>query len=231
MKRSKLLGLAFMAILALTSTATATASAESLPNILPCGTEALPVTSISESGESTFGSGLTSVTSTSSLGTLSSNGEGNCKLGLFHTSFLNVKTSLGTLCEGLGDVDGIVLVLGKYHIRDAKEGANLITVMAFLLEKVHFLCGSLLILVEGCVAGKLSPPNELTTLLETNLEVEGKDNKIITILNEANTAEEACQLLAALNEGNTELSSQKTKQFGSKFIQNSAEVKVLVMPL
>jgi len=88
-----------------------------------------------------------------------------------------------------------------------------------------------LVVVEGCVAGEVTPENTLTTLLTVNLAVSGKDNTIITVLNETNTAEEPCQLLAAVNEGTTGLSSEETTQLIGGFKQNGKAVEVLVMPL
>jgi hypothetical protein len=228
LKRLRLLGLAFMAIAAFASVASATASAEELPNILACGTEAEPVTATTESGSSSFGSGATSITASSSLGTLSAT---SCKLGLIHLSLLNLKLG-STVCTGLGDEAGVALILGQYHIRDAKVGAKLVVVEAFLFEDVHATCGLILFLVGGCLAGTILPESTLAKELTIGLNVIGSDNEVITILKEvAGSGEEACQLLAQVNEGASALSSQQALLKLTGFKQNGAAVEALVMPL
>jgi len=228
LKRLKLLGLALLAITAFASIAAATASAEELPNILPCGTEKAPVTGVSEGGKSTFGSGAEVLTAESTLGTQS---QTSCKLGTFHTSFLTVKLGT-TVCTGLGDAVGVVLVLGAFHIRDANVGGKLVVVSAFLLEDVHFTCGLVLFLVGGCVAGTILPLSTLTKELTIGLNVVGSDNEVVTILKEVEgSGEEACQLLAQINEGASALSSQTTLQKITKTEQSGAAVEELVMPL
>jgi hypothetical protein len=230
LKHLKLLGLALLAITALASITAATAQAEELPNILPCGTEALPVLATATSGKSNFGSGTTAVTSASSLGTQSGT---SCKLGTFHTSFLKSETKTGgVVCTGLGDEPGVILVLGEYHIRHAELGSKLYVVSIFLLEDVHFACGMLLVLVGGCVAGTVLPESTLTKELTIGLNVIGTDNEILTVLKEIpGGTSENCYLLAQVNEGASALSSQEQLVKVTGFKQNGAAVEVLVMPL
>jgi len=229
MRRSKLLGLVFMTMLALTSIGAATAAAESLPNILPLGEKEHPLESQSKSGKSTFGSGLEEIVSEKSKDNESGTSE---KLGTFHVTFEEVKSVALGQCQGVGDVAGIVLVLGQFHVRDAKENGNLIVVILFLLENVLFTCGAgkVPITVEGCVAGQVTPTT-LTNTLTVTLALNGKDNLIVTVLNEANTAEEACQLLASVNGGATVLSSQKQTATLENFTKEAKAVQVLVMEL
>lgn len=201
---------------------------EQLPNILPAASAGSPITSVASSGKSEFGNGLTKITSTASKGTSSGESENT---GSFKTTFEGSTSLLGT-CTGAGDTSGDVLVSGTFDIRDAKEGSTLIVVSLFLLNKVVLTCGSTEIGVEGCVAGKITPVSELTELETVTLAKTGSDNNIITVLNEANTAEEACQLLAKVGSaGKTELSAQETTQTLKEFKQNSAAVEILVMGL
>jgi hypothetical protein len=230
MKRSKLLGLAFMVMLAITAiTATTALAAATLPSLLPEATAALPATSVSESKESVFGSpGITAVTSASSLGETT---QTTLKNGTFHTSFYTVKNALLGNCTGTGDSFGLVLVLGEFHFRDNSLTSPL-TVVTFLLKPtVQFVCGTTVVTVEGCVAGGVTPTNTLTKTLEEVLATANGNNDVVTVLNEENTAQEACQLLSSVGAGATELSAQQTTQLVSGFKQNGAAVEVLVMPL
>jgi len=228
MKRLMQISLFFVAIVAFASIAAASASAEELPNSLPCGTEGSPVTGVSEGGKSTFGSGAEVITAESSLGTQSLT---SCKLGTFHTSFLTIKLGT-TVCTGLGDAVGVVLVLGQFHIRDANVGGKLVVVSAGLLEDVHFTCGLVLLLVGGCVAGTILPVGVLTKEGTIGANVVGSDNEVITILKEVEgSGEEACQLLAQVNEGASALSSLAGQGRGTKAEQSGKAVEVLVMPL
>jgi hypothetical protein len=236
MKLVKLMGLAFMATLALTGIATATASAEEKPNILPEATAAEPLTgTILATAPSTFGSSPLELTSPKAEGTF----EGNSpKLGLIFLKFLEVESVLAaTKCTGLHNTgEGEVTVLGTYHVRDYKEGANLRTALITLLLPVHFTCGTavpVLVVVSGCVAGALTPENVLTKVLSVLLKKNssGKDNEIITVLNEANTKEEACQLLSKEGSGATKLSVEAAHLELLGFLQNKKPTEVLVMPL
>jgi hypothetical protein len=229
MKRSKLLGLAFMVMLAITAiTATTALAAATLPSLLPEATSANPVTAVTESAKSEFGSpGITAITSTSSLGESS---QTSLKLGAFHVKFLGVKNALLGTCTGTGDESGVVLVLGEFHFRDNSQPSPL-TVVIFLLNQVQFLCGTTLITVGGCVAGAVTPESTLTKTLEETLKTANGDNSIVKVLNEENTAEEACQLLSKAGAGATELSAEQTTQLVSTFKQKGEAVEVLVMPV
>jgi hypothetical protein len=231
-KHIKLLIAAIVAIVALTAIAAATASAEELPNILATAeaTEKAPVTGTSSSGATEFGSGFTTLKSTKSEGTQS---QTSPKLGTFDVLFLEVKTILGGSCTGLNDTkEGSVLVLGTFHVRHYNSGATLLTALIFLLNEVHFTCEGKLILVKGCVAGRVTPEGggKVKSLTAT-LEVEKGDNKIVKVLNESNTGEENCELLASQNAKEFTLSAQKQTQTITGFKQNGKAAEVEVMPL
>jgi hypothetical protein len=235
-KRIKLLGIAIIAMLSLTAITAATASAEKQPNILPAGTGAAPLTFNSSGGTSIFGNGLLKLTSPKSTGSGAGNEE---KLGTFDILFEGVKDALGRTCTGLfnsstkeGDLtEGSVLAKGTFHIRDYKLGAELRVTQIALLREVHFSCGTLLVVVRGCVAGDLTPKEGLTKELTVTLKKEGADNTIIKVLNEANTAEENCELSSSTDEKAFELSSEETTQTLTGFKKAGAATEVLVMPL
>jgi hypothetical protein len=234
MKQLKVLGVAFIAILALTSiTASLAQAAATLPNLLPEATPASPITAVSKSGKSTFGSSVLTLESKKSTGTLTAN---SLKLGSFQVAFEETESiALGVLCTGLSSLDktGVVLVQGTYHIRDYKNGAALATAAIFLLLPVHFTCAGKLFIVLGCVAGALTPENVSTKFLNITLTKTGNNNNIITVLNEAAEPgkEEACQLLIAEGTVTFKLSAEATTQELSKFEQGGKEITVLVMPL
>jgi hypothetical protein len=232
MKQIKFLGAAIVAVLALACTLSATASAEMAPNVLPLGTETNPLTGTSSSAVSTFGNGLLKVESKKSEGTFSGTSE---KLGTFDALFLESKDTLGRTCTGLNDTTaGSILALGTFHIRDYKNAANeLKTAIIFLLSpEVHFECGTLLVVVKGCVAGALTPESTLSTSLTATLAKNGSlnDNIIVKVENEALTGEENCELLSKTDEGAFELSAEVTTQTLTGFKQGGSAVTVLVMP-
>jgi hypothetical protein len=231
MKRIKILGLAFMAMLALTGVVSAVSMAATLPSILPEGTSETPITATTSSGTSTFGNGILELSSSSSTGTQTGNAQ---KLGSFTTTFKKVESVLvGTKCTGLSNAtEGEITFSGTFHIRDYKNGTVLATADILLLAPVHFSCASILEVLSGCVAGPLTPEDVKTKTLTLNLEKSGGDNKIITVLNEANTAEEACQLLAKEGSGATKLATLVTKQAITAFKKGSeTNIAVEVMRL
>jgi hypothetical protein len=232
MKRIKFLGIAVVALLSLAVSFAASASAATIPNVLPGGTAAAPVTATAESGKTEFGNGLIKVTSTTSTGTQSGN---STKSGAFTNKFKGVKDSLGEACKGEKDTEAeTVTVSGTFHIADYKEGGVTLRVAtAFSLNEVNFTCGSIAVKTVGCVAGKLTPENTLTKTLTVTLARNGSlnDNQIVTILNQPNEANELCQLLAKTGSGALELSSQIQTSTVTGFKQSGAAVEVLVMPL
>jgi hypothetical protein len=227
---SKLLGLAFMVILALASITVATASAETLPNVLPLSTAEKPGTFTYSSSAAAFGTaGLTEVTSPSSLGESTSEGtEGNA--GSSHDAYFGVKNALLGNCTGTGDGVGIVLVLGRYEERDADLAGKLIVAVVFLLDQVQFECGTTMVTTAGCVAGNLTPLSELTTLLTDTFNRVGNDNEITSYLSSTGLPE-FCLFLAKIGSGATELATQSQTTLISNFKGGGTAIEVLVMPL
>jgi hypothetical protein len=229
MRLIKLTSTAILAMLALAVAIPATASAEKQPNILPQGTGASPLTATSKSGESKFGNGLLAATSTKSTGSLSDNAE---KLGTYDLLFEGFRDALGRTCTGLEDKEsGSVLFLGTFHVRDAKVGTELDVVLINLFKPVHFTCGTTLIVEFGCVVIRLTPAGTLAKSLTDTLTKEGSDDTIIKVLNEENTAEENCELLAAENEKSASLTSFASTLTIEGFKKGGVAVEVLVMPL
>jgi len=218
MKHLKILGLAFFAMLSLTGILAATANAAAtLPSLLPkAGPGGEHILASFTSKVSTFGGGLETIESEKDEGTLEGT---SLKLGLVDVLFLESKDALGTKCTGLNDtVVGSILALGTYHLKDYVANNTLLTALVVLLTPVHFECGSTIsVVVSGCVAGALTPENVKTKTLTGTLAVSGKDNTIITVLNEENTATELCQLLARKNAEATELSNEKTSETITNF--------------
>ena len=229
MKQIKLLGLAFMAIVAFTSIAAAAASAATIPSVLPTATAEKPVTATTSNGTSTFGNGILTLTSPKATGSQTGN---SAKLGSFTTTFKEVTDILSENCTGLSNgTAGEITVNGTFHIRDYKSGTELKTASIQLIAPVHFSCGTVSVVVSGCVAGALTPENTLTKTLSLTLAKTGSDNNIITVLNEENTANELCQLLAKEGTNATKLSAQTGTTTITGFKQSGAAVEVLVMPL
>jgi hypothetical protein len=221
MKLSKVLGAVLVAALALVALGAASASA-ALPTILPT-TAAFS----SESGATEFGTGITALKSPKSKGSGKGTGE---KTSSFSTVFEGTKDQLGRSCKGLGDATaGNVTVTGTADVRYANSKKEAVAI-GFLINETHIECGTTLILVKGCVAGEAEKPyNKAITATAVKLEVEKGDNKLVKIENAANTAEEACELKASINEEAAALSSESAtenlKAFtGGKGAGNEVEV-------
>ncbi len=160
MQRLKILGVALMAVFALSAVVSATASA-ALPVVLPETAETWKGTSGSGTLETLKGTQIVCKEATSE-GTI----EAKKPLGLFHID-LHGCSSSGVECMSLGDKNETILVLGSYHIVfDSLKPLG--TAILFLLEPVHNECplgGSLLIL-EGEVLCLIKPIEVLTKHLE-----------------------------------------------------------------
>jgi hypothetical protein len=109
MKPSKIL-VATIAILALASiTASLAQAAATLPSLLPEATAASPVTAVSKSGASTWGSSVLELESLKSTGTLTGN---SLKLGSFQVALAeNTNVVTGLPCTGLSSLDGTGVIL------------------------------------------------------------------------------------------------------------------------
>jgi hypothetical protein len=231
MKRITSMGLTVAVLFALGAILAATAVAVTVPNILPEGTAAEPVTATTTTGETEFGNGFIKITSKTSTGTESRNAT---KSGAFTNRYKSVKDTLGSACKGMKDTEAETVTLsGTFHVRDYKEGTSLRTATIFSLNEYAFDCGSLETKMAGCVAGALAPENMKTKTLTITLARNGSlsDNKIITVLKEQNEGNETCQLLAKMGAGAFELSSLVATLTASEFKKAGAAVEVEVMSL
>jgi hypothetical protein len=234
MKQMKILTMALMAMFALTGLIAAAASAQpTLPSILPLSGPKNILESTSTTGASRFGNGVLSLHGTKGKGSNSANGT---KLGSFKELYESVTGPLGEQCTGSGNPAGTVETTGTFHVRDYKNSAKeLKTALIFLTNIVKIECkeSKTKIEVKGCVAAALTPEGQLTKSLLVGLSARGTENveTIKTVLNEANTAEELCELLSKTNEGACEQSSQTQTTELSEFKSAGTATEVLVMPL
>ena len=215
MQRFGILGVALMAVFALSAVVSATASAHVL--ILPTLTAIEDWTG--ESGAGTL-EALPGGT-TNEIACKKDKSEGTFEkdkpLGLFHITFEGCTAGFGTLtCTGLGDANGIILSLGTAHLVWDKLGAEMGGGVLFLVENTHFLCVGLgkdvLFLVEGEVLCLIKPVEMLTKHFEIVCEGSGGDPGETTYWNEDGTEVKMGQekLLTSENEGTGKMSSEKT---------------------
>jgi hypothetical protein len=234
MKRIKLLGLVLIAMLSLSGLVTAASqAAATLPSSLPNATFAEPITSTNKGGVTVFGTSIFDFESPSSSGTQEGFAQ---KLGLFIFVLRAVNNgNLGVKCTGLNKITaGEIEFIGTYHIRDYKtEEGTLKIAYILLLLPVHFSCATTLNVFSGCMAGTATPENTLTKTLTVsfNTTSNGKDNEIITVLSEENTANELCQFFLKEGSAATNLAAWLQKSEFTGFKQNGSEVTILLMPL
>jgi hypothetical protein len=232
MRQTKLLGLAFMALFALTGILAASASAAGeLPNLLP---EVVTTATTQCVGFFKFGNGLIHLLTQEKNGcsgtqeTLAGGMEGT-----FKTTFLGVKDTTGRSCSTKGGAKGEVVVSGTFDTQawEVKAG-ELKTVSTTRPKEFVITCGTLEITVKGCTAGQLSPENKLTKELKLTFEENGKgDNTPVSILRLDKTKNENCENLSKTDAGAFALSSQSGVNTVTKFMQGGKEVEVLLMPL
>jgi hypothetical protein len=227
MKRVKLLGLAIVAIFALSASAASVASAENV--FLPEGTMANPVSFkvTSESGALSTPEGvIIECTSDAGEGAVTSQ-----RLGTFEVTFKGCTTLGGVVkCAELAKTDntGEIPVMGEFHMRMGLTGQPLGLIL-FLILHVHILCGPELILVLGCVVGPITPMNTLSSTETVSLKTaKVGQNEITSADNEAETAMETCKLTVERS-GKTEEGGESTTEKLSEPKQGGKAVAFLVM--
>jgi hypothetical protein len=215
------------ALVVLSGIAVLSASAENT-KMLPEGTTASPVTFTATSGEGSFesASGI-EVKCKADEAT----GEGtSANLGAFHIHFTGCTGLLGSKCTGLGDTEGTILTLGTFHFWLYKtSGGALSAALVYLVNPTHFECAGVLTIVEGCVAGGVSPLESLTTSLTNTLERTKSKQEITKVLPQESTSEIACELTQKTSEGAAGASAERTVEHISKFEQNCKAVTALFM--
>lgn len=163
MQRFKILGIALMAVFALSVVASTTASAS--VTVLP---EKQEIKWTGESGKGTL-EVLKSIFNVvcqkdKSEGTI----EKDKPLGLFHIDFEGCKAAIAA-CTGLGEANEVILTLGTYHLVFDSLTPKLVNAgigVLFLVEPTHFECGGKLFIVEGQVLCLIKPTNTLTKHFE-----------------------------------------------------------------
>ncbi len=230
MRRLKILGLALMAVFALSVVASASASAEEL-SFLPEPTAANPVTLEGTSGKGTLetvGKSTVTCTSVTSLASLT-----GLKVGTYHLHFKGCKSS-GAPCNSVGDEKEVILALGKTKLVYDKVTEGLAAAILLEQEELHFTCTlgpiKVLVLVRGNLLGLIKPINVLTKTLELVVEQEkGKPKE--TKYWETETGEpKTAKLETNVNETKFEESGDGSeKNEITKIKQGGAAVEALVM--
>jgi hypothetical protein len=214
------------ALVALNAIAVLSASAENT-KMLPEGTAASPVTFTATSGEGSFesASGIEVKCKTDSA-----TGEAtSANLGAFHITFTGCTSLLGSTCTGLGDASGTLLWLGTFHFWLYKNGEKLSAALVYLINPVHFECAGVLTIIEGCVAGGVTPLESLTTSLTNTLERTKSKQEITKVLPQESTKEIACELSQKTSEGAAGAFAVRTVEHISGFKKGGGAVTVLFM--
>jgi hypothetical protein len=204
MQQFKILGVALMAVFALSAFVSATASA--LPVILPEAAETWTGQSGPGTLETVKGTKIVCEEDTSE-GTIEKSG----KLGLFHIDFHKC-TSSGAECMSLSDENELILVLGTYHVVNDKLNPNGVAFL-FLLEPVHIECplGGALSVVEGKVLCLVKPINTLAKHFEIVCEIlNKKPNEVVYWGEKGEEINIAEGLKTTKNEKTTEVSGELT---------------------
>jgi hypothetical protein len=240
MKRLKLLGLALVAMFALTAASASVAGALEL-TVLPTPSAASPLLYTFKSTAGTTTKLVTlagkevKCTSVTGVGDLTSS-----QLGTVEFKFAGCTGPLGVKCTGLeaGDKEGEILFKAETHLRhllinNLPSDVHLV----ILVGHVHFTCFGVLFLVLGCVASddlKTSPTGgtiieKLLNSVYVNFLETGGDPLVTSIDNEASTAMETCELKTKEGTGGAyESSGQQGEGTLENFKQNGVAVTLLV---
>ena len=190
MQHFRILGVALIAVLALSTALSVTASAE--VKLLPALTAEEKWTG--ESGASTLESlpGGTGKEIVCKKDKLEGTFEKGKPLGLFHLTLEGCTAGFGIVtCTGLSDNIGIILSLGTAHLVWDKLGAELGAGVLLLVENTHLLCTGvgkdILFSVEGEVLCLIKPVNTLTKHFEILCEGSKGDPSETVYWNEGGT--------------------------------------------
>jgi hypothetical protein len=215
--RTKLLGLAFLAILAINAIAlTATASAVEvlLTQFLPEPTAEKPVTFTDSSGlaelvplgEKLNGPNTVHCETSKSTGKLTSPKLGTGTIEFEKCKLVGIKASCEDLSKKLKE--GIISK-GEFHIQTGLEAGVQVPALVVLPEALHFVCGVVLFLIlqskedPSCVAGRILEPNKLLTELKV-LFIEDPKNlgdQAISKVFDDKDVEYTCKLYFNISEG------------------------------
>jgi hypothetical protein len=139
MRQLKLIGLACLALFALTAAMASSASALILPEILPLLNEERKFTGENDGTTPILEAKGGNKVECPGGATASGTEEAKKPLGLFHITFKGCKSS-GFKCNTIGDEPGIILSLGTWHLVFDQEKPELLTATLFLPEATKFEC-------------------------------------------------------------------------------------------
>jgi hypothetical protein len=201
------MGLALVAVFALSAVVAASAMAEK-PEFSPA--EGNAFTTAGGAAKFEQKEGIAAVTAEKSEG----KGEvQNAKEGTFDELYLGTKAPLAGKCTGLNDtVVGSVLAKGKFKIGYLDAAKTKVGVV-FKVEPVHFECEKLitLITVEGAAIGVITPLNTKTKTFTATLKIKAAGvNEFTEILNATNTAFETFTLKSEINGAAAKQAAQET---------------------
>ncbi len=245
MKPVKLLGLAFLAILAINAIAlTTTASAVLLAEFLPTPSATSPVTFTIKGGPGELVPLGTELGNGNNIKCKEHTGSGELtspKLGKGEIKYKGCEiTALGAKCEDLTG-GSVITAKGALHIQsgflEKVEGGKLVPTLVpaltLLPEALHFTCGILLFqILSSCVAGELLEPNTLlkTVKVDFKEEKETKGDQDIIKVFDSEDKEYECKLLFSQSEGKTQDSaivSEKELEI-TGFTQGKAAITALI---
>jgi hypothetical protein len=163
MRKSRLLGLALMAFLALSVIGAATAAAE-FPEILPLPTPAAPLKFTSKGGVATL---TTTKGLTITCEDLTNKGEfTSARLGVVTIDFLGACSSEGIKCKTAGDETGTILTpAADIHLVDAKKGTELRLDTVVTPKPFTISCGVVKSEIRGAAIGL---GEKVTSLVKTS---------------------------------------------------------------
>jgi hypothetical protein len=213
--RTKILGLAFLAILAINAlalTATASAVEALLVHFLPEPTKEKPVSFTDKGGEGhLFELGNKEPAITCAKNT--SKGEfTTLHLGTIEIKFEKCKlNATKSICEDLGKAlkEGIV-AKGAVHVQTGLLSEKEVPALTILPEALHFTCGVVLFLIlqskedPSCVAGLILETNKLLSVVKVQFiqdPLNAGDQDIKKVFEDNDKTEYTCQLYFNISEG------------------------------
>jgi hypothetical protein len=245
MKTKKILGIVFLAILAINAvvlTATSSAAITKLTSLLPEGTAKVPITFTDKGGAGTLialgekeGVECKENTSSGSITSLT--------LGTGEIKFKGCKLPAGlggAACEDLTTkVKEQITVKGALHFLTGLLAKKEVPAFVVLPEPLHFECSTLLflILAKSCSAGEILTPNVLTKTVKVQF-IQAKETKGDPDVNPVGEANEkhtefGCFVKFNLNESKTILEGAieqiKNEEELTGFKQGPNAVEALVM--
>jgi hypothetical protein len=237
MKRFRLLGLAFLALLTLGPIVSTTAASAEELRILPEGSGTNPLKFKIKSGKSGFevkgGAFPNECASDTGKGEFTSKRLGTFDI-LFEKCLINEGILGLLLCTGLDDTakSSSILVLGEFHLRRLLNNEPKHIVVAFLIKEVHLTCeGSIniLIRIKGCMLGLITPVNALTKTAKVTLTQKGGVNTITEADTDNEKGMETCILEASEGTGAFKQMGLETTEELEGFEQGGKGVETLLM--